>query len=485
MQHNQLRSSTIRFVDLMIQETGTYNPMLMRPYETRLNGQVVDTIVDRYERSSERQLNGVMLAGVARDVLSPSLVAKADIPIHMGWNERRLRFILQMEEISNSGNATLYVFQGYTNTLGVSYGGAVDPNMEFVINSFVAIRRTQVATTYGIQNIDSVIESAQVIDGRLTSSFQQDISLLRPMDVFSGFSAQALKEIYTGGGQNPNIRYNDSRVKMTSESTRSNRKNGMPTDYLQKVLNAHQSGQDLSDFGIGGEDILVNASSLVYEDPVSRNPLMRQLASIRGIPGTSVFTLSNLMQIDREVGSKVRYAKLGNDIQLVHSTGQTAYWNDASEKTMVATTLANAVPGLMMDALVEEMIITCTNHDSQGIMSTTLQPIRTIVNVDPSRGLGVMRTRMEREVMFDLTYGNNKLFWFQMHVSIYGETRIKLIWDGEPMFEYAVPSFCDSLMAPVISTDARSYNGIIEGFQQLTNSLTEARIPQATPNFGI
>lgn len=477
----QLRSSKLSIPKFLVQESGTYNTMFMRPYEAHLTATVAEQISERYETSASKQVSSTLFAGVANHLLAPSAVPKGEVPISSGWGERRARFILEVHDTDVTGVPSIYFFQGYSNHYDISHSGFISPDMEFTVNSYVRVRRGHIMYNGVAQVVDTVIDSAQVVDNRMRSMSHNDLWLMRPMDIYTGIQSEGLAQAYASrnaGG------YDDTRIKLVDESIRSHRRNGVPTNYLSQVLNAHQMGKEISAFGQDNNSVLDASIGQIYEDPVASNPFMRAIAGIRGIPGTCSFRIGDLARIDPGM---IPDSVALNPVEKssLHSTGQTSYWNAPDRETLVATVLANAVPGLLMEALVSQAMITSTNYDSMGVMSTTIRPIRTIVKVDPERALGVVRNRIEREIMFDLTYSNQMSYWMEMDVSIYGETRIKLALNGGPLQEFTTPSFCDSLMTPVVSNDVASYRNVIDTFDGLRNVLNESEAPKTGINLGI
>ena len=77
----------MRITGLLIQDTGTYNPMYIRPYTTHVTKEAANAISDRVNQTGD--INYATFSGIAGSIIAPSAVALGEIPIPNGWGERR------------------------------------------------------------------------------------------------------------------------------------------------------------------------------------------------------------------------------------------------------------------------------------------------------------------------------------------------------------------------------------------------------------
>ena len=140
----------LRVVRFLITETGTYNPMYRRSYHTEMQAGTLSAIEEKV--ANAKRITPQMLGGLAdRFILPTAAVEQMALPnggtaprqivIPHGWNERRLRFMLEVETDFGTGGRITEMIQGYTDHLGVTHNGVIDPNMEFHVNSVLKIRK--------------------------------------------------------------------------------------------------------------------------------------------------------------------------------------------------------------------------------------------------------------------------------------------------------------------------------------------------------
>lgn len=468
--------TTIKVAKLIMQETGTYNPMYSRPYQTFVDPTSLDNITRRVEENRGSSINGALLAGITSSILKPSATPESDIYIPNGWNERRIRFILEIHITTNTGSSYVYYFQGYTTHLGVGVNGAVDPTMEFIINSFIRVNRVSQYTPSGIIVRDIINESAHVINGQI--QYQQtntDTYLMRPQDIFTGVQSSYLDNAYSyykdssqGGG------LADTRISLNNESIRSSRVNNLPANYMAKIIDNYQTGTKLADFGQGQEDILSQCKGLCFEPSILENIFIKAISNIKGQYNATSFTFGELETIDPNSRNVTNYITLGNVREnALHVAGQTSYWNGSDRETLVATILSNAIPAVMMDLMISKIHFRSTNHDYGGIVNTVIIDAKSLTNADLSANFEVFKKRLEREIMYDITYGNQETYMLEIRADLFGESMISLSIGSNPMITYTTPSYCDSLTSPIMTSNKNNFINVVHDFETLFNNVVD------------
>lgn len=465
--------TSFRITKLVLTETGTFNSMYSRPYETHITGEDLSNITTRIEQNNHGPITGTLMSGVASNIVRPSVYAHSPIYIPNGWSERRIRFYMECQVQTPTGSEFLYCFQGYTSHLGVGMDGSIDPQMEFIINSFIRISRSNMYTAQGMQSVDTITESAHVINGQIHSQMQgaQGVYSMRPVDVFTGIESNALSSTYKQYYQTDS--FNDTRVNKTGEHMLSSRGNNLPSNYMAKIVDGYQTARKLADFGQGERDIMANARHNVYEHNPQENSFFRAISNIRGIPNTTSFTFNELQKLDPNVPNVTNYVALGVTAKAnLHHAGQTADWADATRSTWAATVLSNAVPALMMDLMFSKIRFSATNHSSNGTPVITIEDYGSLTNTNLTGNFELFKKRIANEIMYDITYQNSELYMLRMSSDLFGETRISISVGSEPMTDFVTPSFCDSLMVPVVTGNMNSYVGVVNDFDKLMNAIS-------------
>lgn len=483
MQQRNFGSFDIRINKLVLQETGTYNAMYNRPYEVDTTNGAVNRVVAR----AAEAVGGVQasaLSSVASQLIKPTTritPGTSDVHIPNGWNTRRLRFLMEVQVSSKTGSITIYYLQGYTDHHGASVSGFIDPNMPFFINSYMRVARMFQQTPAGPTVHDRVIETIQVLNHKLISGAGQNIWRMRPGDMFAGIQSNHLR--MAGGGDVFDTRVSSLYAPQTFVSSRSN---NVPTHFLAGFMRSYQMATELANYGQGNDNILNRAQNTAMgsEYALDDNAFLRALANIQGIPSTSEFTLNNLVNIDPEVSRKLVFNPLKSDAYaMLHQSGQTAAWHSSLRETEVAAQLANSVPTMMIENFIGNLSFKATNLMGGNQASIIPLQVWSIAGVDCIRECTMMLSRIQAEILNDVSYGNQDPYDIEMSVDIFGETRISVrMFDPTPVV-YAVPSFGDGLFAPVYTRDENLFNANTHDLEIVTNCIREAILPTQTTQY--
>lgn len=473
-QFNNASRNNIRVARLHMIETGTYNPQFSRPYMTHVDGTSMDNILRRVDQAGGSKITGSLLSGVTSNILSPSATPGGEIPISLGWQARRIRFVMEVHVEQMSGSQSIYYFQGYTSHAGVGMGGVVDPTMDFIINSYVRITRAMQSTAYGTTVRDVITESAQVINGQIVNQVAGgNVYGMRPQDIFTGIQSQGLSQAYSNYHGDV---LDDTRIRFHGEPVRTKRANNLPSHFVAEIIDSCRVANELQDFGQNDQGLVERSRELVYEAPPNENPVIRALSNIRGLYVTTIFSFNDLCQLDPNTRSPevTKFHAMGQAQKAtLHSAGQTEFWHIPSRETLAASILSSAVPALMMESMLQSICFKATNHDASGRVTTTIYGIpRSFSNADMSPFIQLLVDRLEREVFFDMTYGNQVLFQLQMECNLFEDTKISVSLDGGPMITYMTPSFCDSLLTPVMTASKENYQQVVSDFDDLRNKLS-------------
>jgi len=466
---------TLRVAKLTMQETGTYNPVHERPYMSHVSGDLMNAIGNRLSQVGNANITGNLLGGIASSILAPSATPGDVIHIPYGWAEKRIRFILEVHAISNTGTTTIYYFQGFTDTLGVTANGNIDPNMVFVLNSFIRVNRVEQLTPMGYTSKDLVTQSSQIINPE-PNSVNKGVHKMRPQEVFTGIQSGYIQNAHAY--LEPGIGYTDGRLRLGTEPIGSNRENNLPGQFVSKVFDTHRQAYALADFGQNDADIYSRGVQIALDTMISENPFIRAISQIRGVPVATTFTYSDLVKLDSNTIGMTNMLRLGYTHQTaVHQTGQTEYWNSANRETVVATMLSNAVPAIMMSLFISKVTFMSTNHTSMAQVHTTLIGGSSVTSADMSHAFQTFKNRLDSEVFSDISYGGQQLYTLEMDVSIFGETKINISIDGGPTIMYVTPSFCDGLMAPVIAPNNQVFQNNVHNFEQMFRVVEQMYTP--------
>lgn len=472
-----MQQVNIKIKKLLIHETGTYNDQFRRPYETTLDGQTLSVLQERLDGSDD--FSASMMSGVANQFVKPMGSPERPVTIQHGWGERRARFMMEVEYDYMTGGKITEVILGYTSHMGMAGTGAIDPNMEFYVNGTMHVRDTIERTPTGNHHFLSVIDSSHVLadnnwgDAGGMYSAEKD-HRMRPVDVFATMSRTHLP--------NPATTL-DMRTTLTNSAVKSRRSNSMASNYMANILDSYKNATSKQEFGMEERTILGDARGLVAEKSATGDPFLSAIANIRGTPVGNVFNYRDLISLDpgTDYVTVVQFMGEAHRAQ-VHQAGQTQHWGGSDLETHAATVLSQAVPSLLMSLMLTGVGFKSTNRTIGGIVDTRLFDVVGFSTTDLTPYAQAFKTRLEHEVLRDLTYGNSMDFAIEMRADLLGETWISISINNGPQIDYVVPSFADALTVPVLTSNPSLAVTLANDFNTLFETVRSSTIPGMSGN---
>lgn len=474
--------TTIKVIRIELFPTGTYQPLYSRPYVAEIHGHALDDLATRIERVTRTnpttRIDGSLISSLSHSIIQPSASWESQLDIPYGWSQTRFLFTMEVMVSSHLSNE-VYYFNGYTEYFDHSYGGYVDPQMKFFINSYIRVAR--INDPYAPEGYrDQITDSAQVINGRIQSGNSPVLYGMRPEDVLTGIQSSYLSQTYSHLRDNE---FNDFRINKAHENIRSRRSNGTPAAYLAHVIDGYRSASLLADFGQGTEDIYSRAIQYSHEPSPSENPFIRALGNVIGIPGTTNFSLSQLEMIDPDF--PVNLHEVGQAVRLNHRDDFTP-WSGTDEVTHMANRIRTAVAGLLTDCMLKSVVLSCDSHTDSGHPDIKVHYGEGVsAAVDENYFMNLQR-RFAVEVLPDLTADGRIQVSFFAEIDLWGDSVINVSVNGSPQEPFCIPSWCDSMIAPVSTVHEENFNGMINGIETVINhSLDVAKHSGAVINNAI
>ena len=461
----------LQIVSLLMSETGTYNIQQNRPYQTDMPGNIVDVLTNRVMDSPNHRINGSILSGITGSFLQPQATPESEIRIVNGWNEKRIRFILKIKCDMQGGAVRMYYVQGYTDFTGVSSQGNVAPDMNFYVNSIIQTRLTTMHTPMGPQVFENTFENSHLLMDDKFSDMRgaSNMRLMRPEDVFNSLQISHIPDTY-GGGLTL-----DSRSMLHREAVMSRRSNGLGANYAASIIDGYSSATDGLAMGSSQMELYTQSRRNVIENPAALDPFLHALTLVTSKAVNNKFTYENLRTLDNNVDNVTNYQVTGpTQLAMMHQTGMTAHWNGTDRITQAATIISQSIPSLMIELMLTKVYLESNNHGIGGRMDTRLITAESLTAGDQTNNYAVFKNRFEQSLLADLTFGNSVSYAIKLEVNLIGDTRLSISLDGSAFYDYVTPSFCDSLMVPVVTTNPDTISNLVHDFEQLTNSIHEA-----------
>ena len=474
-------SKSRRIAKLFIQQTGTYNPQFRRAYELNLSSTVESKLEEVV--AGKQTINPVHLIAADQQLVAPSATPESSIMIVNGWDTPRLRFMLVVEVEDHVGTSTVTTLQGYTEFADTSMGGNIDPKMLFFINNVSQSRVVRTRTPLGQMDRHQVMMSNQLIGDsayhhRGIGTPEKTFSMT-PEDVFKNMQNIEVMSM-SGFGDDPESMFMDTRSHVTGVVKMNDRKNTIPGQYASTILNTYlgcRATDPDNDVVIANGDFYSTCSAHIEHQHTTRDEFMSFLENrragfmaYRGTAGTNTFTYDDLMIFDPNVRAVTHVIPNTNGL---HSMGQTEGWGGSGPETLFAASIASSIAGAMHQNNIARIAFRSTNTASFTREITTLI---TVVNgpnpnADMTREIQGFKFQLENVILFAASYGNTMAFDVDVTIDLAGDTWINVSLEGHPVTAYVVPTFCDALMAPVVTMDRSRFDMLTTNLESLGNQL--------------
>lgn len=465
---NMYGVKSMRVARFVIQETGTYNQQYRRPYEAQLTSEAKNTILDTIDRT--KSISATTMAGVSNLVLSARAAPESNIMIPNGWGTRRLRFFMEIVTEDRTGmmHTSEYIV-GYTDHCGLSLSNHIDPNMVFYINGVNITRTRTMATPLGNQVHHNLLDASHVLVNNQYEGMygNNKVFTLRPEDVYDQMDNRELAEGLDGFAV-------DGRTMLTSSATKSNRGNAIVPNYVASLLNSYlQISRDHNQADQGS--IIRDARSTVQSGTISEDPFMSFVRGKYAMSGGDHFTYQDLLSLDPNVVNVTHVAPVNEALRgSMHHMGQTADWGSSDLTTQAATQIAQSLPSYMLQFGINKLRMHSTNLDIGGVITTIPSDVRSFNSgEDLTRNIQALIFRMEHELMRGITFNGSMGYMLEVTCDLLGETWINLSLNGEPPTCYVAPSFCDALMAPVVTSNFTILDGLANDFDALMKDIID------------
>lgn len=454
---------SMRITKLIFVQCGTYGDQFYRPYEADYNGTTQKKFTEL--TANQTRVTAVGLAGIAGSIIKPSAQACGMVDIPQGWGGDRLRFCMEVEVVSHAGGRTLEYLTGYTDTMGATLSGNIDPQMRLYINNSVTINA--INSSHG--SVYMPTDISHVLTAPRASSYSQyqppNIDLMTPQDVMQGL----MRNTYSGKVDDLRRGY------MVDEVRKSRRSNGMATNYLSRSINAINAAelQDDSPHASDLATMYAIASDAVSEGFISDDVFLSYLESSTSYATQRSVGYGELTQRQPDLDALTiitfNRSQSGKPVAM---RGQTEYWDTTTPETVAATSLSYSVPSVMMELMLTELRFRSTNMTLDGTIPVDIQHAASFasgVNLMPY--IQRFIDRFVSEIMVDISHRNQIGINLVMDVDVLGDTRIEIQYNGGPSVPYVIPSFSDARFSPIVTPDSSYLDRVVSAVGIMANNV--------------
>lgn len=476
--HN--KTTNMRVVRLQLQETGTYDPQYIRPLTTELNSITQNAILDTMPGMNGK-INPYTFANIAGSFLQRSATPESQVAIPNGWNERRLRFLLEITFELQTGGMSTHYYMGYTDYTGITNNSYIDPNLRFYINAKLVTRKGLLNTPYGRQPFENIVSSSQVLQNFTEPSMYKrpNVFGMRPSEVYT-----YMLDSFT----NNNLAADsyDYRAMINSSGATVDRKLCTPAHYGAEIFNNIYEQKLLMEEGTNtrGKELTMEsierAKMNYYNDGVDNNrsgpnwndPFLIALSNVTTNLAGNSFTYGNLVDLDPNTYNVIFYNKLSQaGLAQVNQAGLTQHWGGSDMSTKAAATISHTIPALMLENMMMKVGFISTNREIGGGIITTIFDANGFGNTDLTEYFNRFILAVEKLVINEISINNMLSYYVKVISDVMGETWIEVSIDNEPAYTYVAPSFSDGIFSPLITNSYQNICAVGTDFMMLYDSL--------------
>jgi hypothetical protein len=485
-----MSTTKIQILQLLMAKTGTYGVQYRRPYKTNGTGNAVSMITERLDtlQGHVQTISGGFLAGVAGEFVQPQAAPESSngIFIPNGWGTERYYFFMKVRVQNKLGGSTTELIQGYTDHPDMlSYGGALDPNTRFTINSITVLNDTIEYGQYGGYNVSNVTDAYHVVANNnwtdlssLSDPSAQNFVSMRPADIHTTITTQ---------GMNTSDLV-DTRQLGTRTPRASRRSNGLATEYASKIINSTIEAAASLPMSAVSMELHTKAAGNSFETSLNRNAFMHAISQMNMGTMSDSFTLTDLLRLDPVLADPMdqRMTVLQTGAAIAQGNNPAAFnygaeysesWGGSSYEHQSAAIISNAMIGLLIEAGLAIAHVRCTNHSNGGPVINVVDGA-TLGGQDLQRAMFGFQSRLQTEVINQISMNNTICYNIEIRGEVARATMINLQLDNHPSVQFIAPSFADALTAPVIAGSTQRLQEVAFDF----GNMLEACISMPTPS---
>lgn len=476
---------TANVVKLIMIHTGTYDDMPMRAYTGAFNTDIANAF--NHVTSNGSLISAQAIAPIASQIIAPEASPSGLAQIAEGWSNQRLRFLLELAFTSPMGEVTSQYLTGYTNYPGVTrIAGTVDkvafdPQMCLYINNIITINRGR----YNGVELPRMYEASQLIfqTGPVSALGLQQPG---PNSQFLMTPEEVLNRIGVSYYGKPNVAVTDLRSKLNLAGVaKSRRSNCLPSVYLAKTVNELHN-QQMANSDDQFFNMASNAAKNLTELPDYTDKALNLLNELH-FKTRGFITYGELNQICPDTDNKTAFVdKTISQSQITAATsashtnfllhgaqrGTSAPLTGSNEESIVATIVAQGVPAIMTDLMLTTISFSANNLSAVGNdFNITIHGFKTfLTDVDVTPQLQQFIYRLKNEILQSVTFNGQKPLKLDATVDVLGDTFIGIQMHSH-QYEYQVPSFCDALLTPVVTSNIIQLDTVASTVHGLVSAL--------------
>lgn len=474
----------MQILEIIFREMKEYDDQMIRSY----SGNASPSNLHDLEIATDhgRDFSASALSGLAGRIIRPMADTDCRAAIAGGWGQTRMMFAMKVLVRETSTSQQIHEISGYTDYMGAIAsirGVKLDDKMGMYFNSVTRIHRSITNTPRGSRWTTNINKSNQVIARQSNPDFSlaagaQGTLTMRPEDLMSRCTTSDVfaKRAAAEGSVDMRGGYANGKMKLSS------RLNTSATRFMSRSLTAlatAEAGDGRIDELQHDRDpirIFRDARGQVREDGITTDPVFEELAADTNILADGFITYGELVDMNREFdwdNVPVYFTEKGMRKSV---RGDYRPWNGGDLEDIATTMLVNALPMYLINHQLAAISFTASNRDTMGEMIVAADNAIPIMEGPNLRDvLPIFVRRLESEILVDMLPWVDCPLDLEVNTAIAGDTYVRISIDGGNWEEYVFPTFCDSVVSPVVAENMEHMDNMAGTIRQIGDSLGSQR----------
>lgn len=374
---------------------------------------------------------------------------------------KKFIFLLKVRSLDPTGVEINSYIQGYTEFDGITASGHIDPNMVHYINNVIETTTMTINTPLGVIRKEKLYRIYNVFfNGGFNELFTQ-----RPSDVLENINLLNMSQFIN----DPTLQTQNMGSYMNSVDTKalsSSVDNNITTEYLSKILTTGIHDVKNKDIFINSYEISngMAPESRLPEPSIHDNRFLKYISRVAGFKIVrEFFTFQSLMNVDPTIYNRFKVLNITKsyvDPTMMQTPEVGDYWHGQDPVTIKAYSLIENSVSLATKYGFNKIHFSASNMTNpMGVAEVFITNFNSFINLEEQEFnylLEIFKEKFVTEIFLNETNSGVIPMHLEGYIDLLGTSKINLTYAGYPSNWYTIPTFANSLFAPVISIDKQA-----------------------------
>lgn len=468
-------------------------PQVYRPLNVQMNDHLELQLQNTVRQAGT--VDGPALRQIARSILSPTHQSRGDVVLDQhGWSHHRMSMLLEFE-VRDQLSITREVLQCFTDQVGITPQGLVNPAMRITPNGRIVISRTMTNGALGAGMSTAVRENQQIIrpvdivvGGQQGAGVVNAEHGMRPADMLMACQRNHQAGVHDAAT------ILDTRTIASGASAPNgllvSRSNQSSASFLGKMLTAvqHAANDNLTTDYAGGQSFMYGTASTYANEKggsLDSSALMCKLNKSTSLVDFGSFSFGEMLALWPGADQRMNASLLTTN-HITDNRANADSIGGTTPESRVAHGLSHLVPQLMYQLLMGQVTFTMSNEYPDGQTRLAFpKPCNMLFdNLDPFSATNVFERTMTFDIVPELLAGAGN-FNITVNASSVTTNHYTISLNGGVPAEMTAPNYADGKTTAMLAMNgqqtaaaATSIEGVINSAMHAVNGVQQQMIIQ-------